>query len=110
MVLSSRPPAMPPHPHSGCQAKYNSPEAEKYKVDELVSVETLLLGKTTYEGFAAYWLGQTGAGLADPQKILKRFASLSFPVRFRSGDIKLAAALACTPGRPVVVAKLAGTG
>jgi len=37
----------------------------KYKIDELASVDTLLLGKTTYENFAAYWPGQTGA-FADP--------------------------------------------
>jgi len=55
-----------PHPHGGWQTKYRSPEAGKYKIDELSSVDTLLLGKTTYEGFAAYWPGQTGEGFADP--------------------------------------------
>jgi dihydrofolate reductase len=54
-----------PHPHGGWQFKYSSPEAGKYKIDELSSVDTLLLGKTTYEMFAAYWPGQTG-GFADP--------------------------------------------
>src|SRR5258708_27414121 len=55
-----------PHPHGGWQFKYSSPETGKYKIDELSSVDTLLLGKTTYEAFAAYWPGQTGAGFADP--------------------------------------------
>ena len=55
-----------PHPHGGWQFKYGSPETGKYKIDELSSVDALLLGKTTYEGFAAYWPGQTGAGFADP--------------------------------------------
>jgi dihydrofolate reductase len=55
-----------PHPHGGWQFKYNSPETGKYKMDELSSVDTLLLGKNTYETFAAYWPGQTGAGFADP--------------------------------------------
>ena len=55
-----------PHPHGGWQFKYSSPETGKYKIDELASVDTLLLGKTTYETFAAYWPGQTGAGFADP--------------------------------------------
>jgi dihydrofolate reductase len=54
------------HPHGGWQSKYRSPETGKYKVDELASVDSLLLGKTTYEGFAAYWPGQTGDGFADP--------------------------------------------
>jgi len=48
------------HPHGGWQTKYRHPEAGKYKVDELASVDALLLGKTTYEVFAAYWPGQAG--------------------------------------------------
>src|ERR1700704_687666 len=52
------------HPHGGWQ--FRSPETGKYKVEELASVDALLLGKTTYEGFAAYWPGQTGGGVADP--------------------------------------------
>lgn len=55
-----------PHPHGGWQFKYNSPETGKYKIDELSGVDALLLGKTTYETFAAYWPAQTGAGFADP--------------------------------------------
>ena len=55
-----------PHPHGGWQFKYNSPEGGKYKMDELAGVDTLLLGKTTYEAFAGYWPGQTGGGFADP--------------------------------------------
>ncbi len=53
------------HPHGGWQVGYGSPEARKYKIDELSSVDSLLLGKTTFEAFAAYWPGQTGA-FADP--------------------------------------------
>jgi dihydrofolate reductase len=55
-----------PHPHGGWQFKYGSPETSKYKIDELSSVDTLLLGKTTYENFAAFWPGQTDTGFADP--------------------------------------------
>jgi dihydrofolate reductase len=54
------------HPHEGWQTGYRSPEAGKYKMDELASVDSLLLGKTTFEAFAAYWPGQTGAEFADP--------------------------------------------
>ncbi|HTE32880.1 MAG TPA: dihydrofolate reductase family protein, partial [Chryseolinea sp.] len=53
------------HPHGGWQTKYSSSEAGKYKIDELSSVDTLLLGKTTYEVFASYWPTQTG-DFADP--------------------------------------------
>jgi dihydrofolate reductase len=54
------------HPHGGWQSKYTSPDAGKYKVDELAGVSALLLGRTTYETFAAYWPTQTGAEFADP--------------------------------------------
>ena len=54
------------HPHEGWQTGYRSPEAGKYKMDELASVDSLLLGKTAFEAFAAYWPGETGAGFADP--------------------------------------------
>ncbi len=55
-----------PHPHGGWQFKYNHPEAGKYKVDELASVDALLLGRNTYELFAGYWPSQAGAEFADP--------------------------------------------
>jgi len=54
------------HPHGGWQPQYRSPEAGKYKIDELAGVDALLLGKNTYETFAAYWPGQAGEGFADP--------------------------------------------
>ena len=54
-----------PHPHGGWQFTFRSAEGGKYKMDELSSVDALLLGKTTYEGFAAFWPGQTGGGFAD---------------------------------------------
>lgn len=55
-----------PHPHGGWQSKYGHPETGKYKIDELASVDALLLGKNTYELFAGYWPTQTGGGFADP--------------------------------------------
>jgi dihydrofolate reductase len=60
------------HPHGGWQFKYNSPETGKYKIDELASVDALLLGKTTYEAFAAYWPSQTGT-FADPINRLPKY-------------------------------------
>ena len=54
-----------PHPHGGWQFKYNHPATGQYKVDELAAVDALLLGKNTYDLFAAYWPTQTGA-FADP--------------------------------------------
>src|SRR5579859_6121130 len=63
-----------PHPHGGWQFKYNSsPETGKYKIDELSRVDALLLGKATYEIFAAYWPGQTGAGFAYRSKRMPKY-------------------------------------
>ena len=53
------------HPNAGWSSTYKHPEAGKYKVEELASVDTLLLGKKTYEQFAGYWPTQTGGGFAD---------------------------------------------
>ncbi len=54
-----------PHPNGGWQLQYHNTDAGKYKIDELASVDALLLGKNTYEAFAAYWPGQSGGGFAD---------------------------------------------
>jgi dihydrofolate reductase len=54
------------HPHGGWQAQYRAPEAGKYKVDELASVDALLLGKNTYQHFAAFWPNQTDDAFAGP--------------------------------------------
>jgi dihydrofolate reductase len=62
-----------PHPHGGWSMKHSSPETGKYKVDELASVDALLLGKNTFELFAAYWPGQTGAGFAEPINKLPKY-------------------------------------
>ncbi|HET6252925.1 MAG TPA: dihydrofolate reductase family protein [Puia sp.] len=55
-----------PHPHGGWQTKYGSPEGAKYKIAELAGVDTLLLGKNTYEMFAAFWPAQSDKGFGEP--------------------------------------------
>ncbi|MET0570595.1 MAG: dihydrofolate reductase family protein [Pedobacter agri] len=62
-----------PHPHGGWQVKYSHPETGKYKVDELASVDALLLGKNTYESFAEYWPNQSGGAFADPINQLPKY-------------------------------------
>jgi len=53
------------HPHGGWQTAYRSPEAGQYKMEELASVDTLLLGRKTYDQFVGYWPNQSGEGFAD---------------------------------------------
>lgn len=62
-----------PHPHGGWQFQYRAPEIGKYKVDELASSDALLLGRKTYELFAGYWPGQSGAEFADPINQLPKY-------------------------------------
>jgi dihydrofolate reductase len=48
------------HPHTGWVFDFHGPEQEQYKLDEVLSSETLLLGRVTYEGFAGAWPGRSG--------------------------------------------------
>ena len=49
------------HPRGGWAFKFQrGPEGDKFKLDELQAADTLLLGRVTYDGFAAAWPGRTG--------------------------------------------------
>jgi dihydrofolate reductase len=63
------------HPHRGWQPEYGSPDTGKYKIDELASVDALLLGKNTYEMFAGYWPGQAGNPFADSINRLPKYVA-----------------------------------
>ena len=54
----------PGHPHSGWTFDYHDDEQMKYKLDETLEAESLLLGRVTYEGFAEAWPPRSG-GFAD---------------------------------------------
>jgi dihydrofolate reductase len=45
--------------HGGWSFKFWSDESAKYKYDELFAADALLLGRVTYEGFAAAWPAMT---------------------------------------------------
>lgn len=50
------------------------PEGDKFKLDELMASDALLLGRTTYEGFAAAWPGRTDeAGFADKFNGMRKY-------------------------------------
>jgi dihydrofolate reductase len=61
------------HPHGGWQTHYRSAETGKYKVEELAGVKALLLGRKTYDQFAAYWPAQTDAGFGEPINRLPKY-------------------------------------
>jgi len=49
-------------------------DGDKYKLDEVVSAEALLLGRKTYEGFAAAWPGRTDdMGFAEKLNSMPKF-------------------------------------
>ncbi len=52
--------------HGGWSFKFNDPEGMKFKLDEALASDALLLGRVTYEGFAAAWPErQDDIGFAD---------------------------------------------
>ena len=43
--------------HGGWSFCFPAPDAEKFKFEELMSSDVQLLGRVTYQGFAAAWPG-----------------------------------------------------
>ena len=55
--------------HGGWTMPYWDEEIGKFKFDELFASDALLLGRVTYQGFAAAWPSRTDeAGFADSRK------------------------------------------
>ena len=50
----------PSHPHSGWVGDYAGPEQTAWKLAEVREAGALLLGRVTYEGFAAAWPAREG--------------------------------------------------
>src|SRR5438874_92169 len=49
-------------------------EGDKFKLDELMAADALLLGRTTYEGFAAAWPSiEDEAGFADKMNSMPKY-------------------------------------
>lgn len=52
--------------HGGWSMKFNDPEGMRFKLEEVMAADALLLGRVTYEGFAAAWPAMKDpAGFAD---------------------------------------------
>jgi dihydrofolate reductase len=102
----------PGHPHSGWVFDYHGPEQEKYKLDETLEAESLLLGRVTYEGFSAAWPGR-GGDFADKMNSMHKHvvsSTLSEPLEWEnssllSGDVAEAVqGLKDGDGGPILVA------
>jgi dihydrofolate reductase len=62
--------------HGGWSFKFWSDESGKYKSDELVASDAMLLGRVTYEGFAAAWPEMTDeSGFADRMNGLPKYVA-----------------------------------
>lgn len=61
--------------HGGWAFQFNrGPEGDKFKSDELFASDALLLGRVTYQGFAAAWPGRRDeAGFADRMNNLPKY-------------------------------------
>jgi dihydrofolate reductase len=60
--------------HGGWTFQFNDPEGMKYKLDEVLDHDALLLGRVTYEGFAAAWPGMTDdVGFAERMNAMPKY-------------------------------------
>ena len=60
--------------HGGWSFQFNDPDGMKYKLDETMDHEAMLLGRVTYEGFAQAWPGRTDeVGFADKMNAMPKY-------------------------------------
>jgi dihydrofolate reductase len=58
----------------GWTFKFDDPEGMKYKLDEVMDHDAMLLGRVTYEGFAAAWPGmKDDVGFADKMNGMPKY-------------------------------------
>jgi dihydrofolate reductase len=102
----------PTHPHAGWVFAFMSPAQEQYKLEETLQTGSLLLGRVTYEGFAAAWPERSGP-FADKMNSMPKHvvsATLSEPLAWSNstilaGDVAESVAnLKAADGGPIVVA------
>ena len=60
------------HPHSGWVFDYISEEQQRYKLQETLDAESLLLGRATYDGFSAAWPERDGE-FADKMNAMPKY-------------------------------------
>ena len=98
------------HPHGGWTMAYGVPDLFAYKLKETLEAESLLLGRTTYEGFSAAWPERDGE-FADKMNAMRKdvvtstLTDLGWNARALRGDVPQAVAkLKEGVGGPILVA------
>jgi dihydrofolate reductase len=98
------------HPHSGWTIPYGTPELYDFKLQETLDAESLLIGRKTFEQFAAAWPTRDGE-FADKMNampkavVTKRTDDLGWNATRLNGDIRAGVAeLKSGSGGPVLVA------
>ena len=77
------------HPHTGWVFDFMTPEQERYKLEETIGAESLLLGRVTYEGFAAAWPDRGGT-FADKMNAMPKHvvsSTLSGPLAWSNSTV-----------------------
>src|SRR5216683_2570644 len=60
--------------HAGWSFKFNrGDEGNKFKVDELMAADAQLLGRVTYQGFAAAWPNMTGNPFGEKMNAMPKY-------------------------------------
>lgn len=100
----------PTHPHAGWTMPYGVPDLFAYKLKETLEAESLLLGRTTYEGFSAAWPERDGE-FADKMNTMPKdvvtstLTELGWNARVLRGDVPQGVAkLKEQEGGPILVA------
>ncbi len=87
------------------------PEGDKFKLDELMASDALLLGRKTYEGFAEAWPSRTGEFADKMNSMIKYVVSTTLDhsiwnnSRLINGNVaEEVAKLKAIPGRDILIA------
>ena len=86
----------PSHVHSGWVVPHIGPDQMQYKLDEVLAAEALLLGRHTYEGFAAAWPERDGE-FADKMNSMPKFVVSSTSYGSWSSRSCSGAVCGCSP-------------
>lgn len=97
------------HPHGGWSGAYRAPDSYAFKLKETMDAQSMLLGRITYEGFAAGWPSITDA-FADKMNSMPKhvvtntLTELEWNATPLSGDIRAAVTeLKQGDGGPILV-------